>query len=88
MKSRQGKGVVFLSVIVVLLAFCSSWTTCSWGGEKDDVAIQTSLQKVKPLTSELLRLANDFRRVAPKAKSEVAERLTLVAQKRNRALLT
>ena len=87
MKSKQGKCVVFLSVIVVLLAFCLSWTTCSWGGEKDDITIQTSLQKAKPLTSELLRLANDFRRAAPQAKSEVVEQLTLVAQKRNRALL-
>src|SRR4030042_1885267 len=87
MKSKQGKGAVFLSIIVVLLAFCLSWTTCLWGSEKDDITIQTSLQKVKPLTSELLRLANDFRRAAPQAKSEVVEQLTLVAQKRNRALL-
>ena len=87
MKSKRVKGVLFLSAIVVLSVFCFIWTAHSWGGEKDDILIQNSLQKVRPLTSELLRLANDVRIAAPQAKSEVVNQLTFVAQKRNQALL-
>jgi uncharacterized repeat protein (TIGR01451 family) len=87
MKSKRGKSVGFLSAIVVLVAFSVSWTICAWGDEKDDIPIQISLQKVKPLTSELLRLANDVRRAAPQTKAETVGQLTLVAQKRNRTLL-
>jgi uncharacterized repeat protein (TIGR01451 family) len=87
MKSKKGKDLIFVSTIVVLSMFCLIWTTHSWGADKDDILIQNSLQKVRPLTSELLRLANDVRIAAPQAKSEVVNQLTFVAQRRNHALL-
>lgn len=87
MRSKRDINLVFLSTVIVLSLFCFLYTDCSWAVEKDDILVQMSLQKVKPLTSELLRLANDFRTAVPQAKAEVSNQLTLVAQRRKQALL-
>jgi hypothetical protein len=85
--SKRKINVVFLSTFILLSLLHFSCSDYSWALEKDDIRVRMSLQKVKPLTSELLRIANDFRTAVPQAKAEVINQLTLVAQRRKQALL-